>query len=313
MYRITPQLYISPYIYASSDQTLCEYRITHIVNLAAEHPNVFPTLYTYLRIPARDTLHERLGPWFHTIASFISRAQSSGGIVLVHCTMGISRSATGVLAALMLNERMRLSTAFAMLKAAKPNVEPNRAFMRELRALDVDLFGEWSSMKLTPWDDVRAPAKVGEWREEVAVLLAIAAMGEEVTETDMVGEVKIVHGEWRERVRGCVEMVVGDKGLVSVEDQLMALLSKGLESYGGRNMKDVRARKAFGSLVKGLTGTVLETNDELSRALQKMSESEDWTELKLDVPVAELWLKALLHELKMGTEENLRLQQIDNQ
>lgn len=62
------------------------------------------------------------------------------GKVLVHCHVGVSRSATLVLAYLMLKQNLTLVEAICAVKENR-GVIPNRGFLRQLIRLDGQLFG----------------------------------------------------------------------------------------------------------------------------------------------------------------------------
>lgn len=69
---------------------------------------------------------------------------SSPAKVLVHCVVGVSRSATLVLAYLML--RQQLSLRQAVLAVSQHRwIFPNRGFLRQLRQLDQQLRGAGQS------------------------------------------------------------------------------------------------------------------------------------------------------------------------
>lgn len=63
------------------------------------------------------------------------------GKVLVHCHVGVSRSATLVLAYLMLKQNLTLVEAICAVKESR-GVIPNRGFLRQLIKLDEQLFGK---------------------------------------------------------------------------------------------------------------------------------------------------------------------------
>lgn len=66
------------------------------------------------------------------------------GKVFVHCAMGLSRSATLVLAYLMIYENMTLVDAIKAVSANR-NISPNNGFLEQLRELDVKLHCQGSS------------------------------------------------------------------------------------------------------------------------------------------------------------------------
>ncbi|KAF2099290.1 phosphatases II [Rhizodiscina lignyota] len=176
MSRISNEMYISGYVFASNLTLLHIYGITHIINLTLEHPNYHPSYFMYLRVPAKDDSSERLSPRFRQIAGFVRAAKASNGRILFHCSFGVSRSATAVLATLMLNEGMRLEQAWTLLKKAKRDVEPNTTFFNELRWLEKDVFGGCCMAKLTFLDEPR-DSPTDDWREALARILAVSAQG----------------------------------------------------------------------------------------------------------------------------------------
>ena len=60
------------------------------------------------------------------------------GRVFVHCLMGVSRSATLVLAFLMIAEGLRLQEAVAAVRPHR-DICPNPGFLQQLRSLDMTL------------------------------------------------------------------------------------------------------------------------------------------------------------------------------
>ena len=70
------------------------------------------------------------------VAAFINGAVTGGGVCLVHCAAGISRSATAVLAYLVLHTRLSLREALGVVICARRPVWPNDGFMRVLIALE---------------------------------------------------------------------------------------------------------------------------------------------------------------------------------
>jgi len=69
--------------------------------------------------------------WNHTWR-FIAEAKKSGGKCLVHCRMGISRSAATVCAYLMKEKDFSKAEAIDYVKARRPIICPNPGFQRQL-------------------------------------------------------------------------------------------------------------------------------------------------------------------------------------
>lgn len=71
---------------------------------------------------------------------FIDESQLRGEGCLVHCFAGLSRSATTVIAYLMIRKRMRLDDAYLLAKKGRPAIFPNKGFLDQLVRLDSKLF-----------------------------------------------------------------------------------------------------------------------------------------------------------------------------
>eukprot|EP00760_Papus_ankaliazontas_P025360 PhM_4_TR2667/c0_g1_i1/m.71706 len=84
-----------------------------------------------------------------TVVNTIERTRRSGRRVVVHCFAGVSRSATCVIAYLMLSEGISLESAVAQVKEARPCICPNEGFKRQLRELEADI----NSGKIKMGDD----------------------------------------------------------------------------------------------------------------------------------------------------------------
>ncbi|XP_029371945.1 dual specificity protein phosphatase 26 [Echeneis naucrates] len=138
--EVWPRLYIGDQEIASDRRELAKLGITHILNCAqskwrggAEHyagMNI-----TYHGIEAHDSPTFDMSINFYPAAEFIHKALMSGGKVLVHCTVGVSRSATLVLAYLMIRHNLTLVEAIKKVKDHR-GVIPNRGFLRQLSGLD---------------------------------------------------------------------------------------------------------------------------------------------------------------------------------
>jgi hypothetical protein len=280
MSEVTPHLYISDHTIARSIDHLRQIGITHIINLCAEYSNFLPNSFEYLRIPAKDNLQERLYPAFPVIARFAKQAADEKGRCLIHCQQGVSRSSTGALACLIINDRHNLDTALAMVKHQHSIAEPNATFLRELRRLECAKFGRWTSGQLFPWDNCEEP--VLDWAESITVVLANA----ERRSLNVDEELGVID-EWFS-----TGLEAGDDGL---EERVYAALIIGLKCTGGHHGKASQTLKDL--LKQMLLDTKRCSVKRFKTQLQNLVTSENSEALLLDIPDARSWLHIYISEI----------------
>ncbi|KAK3888921.1 hypothetical protein Pcinc_007051 [Petrolisthes cinctipes] len=139
-----PGLYIGDIGAAKNKEFLKKVGITHVLNTA--QGNKFAMVDTeadyykdvgiqYLGLKLLDIATANIAQYFEDGARFIEDALSSGGKVLVHCFMGISRSATISCAFLMLHRNMNAIEAITSLRKNRA-IYPNDGFLSQLADLD---------------------------------------------------------------------------------------------------------------------------------------------------------------------------------
>ncbi|KAI0272300.1 protein-tyrosine phosphatase-like protein, partial [Gloeopeniophorella convolvens] len=133
--EVLPRLYLTDLSSASNEAQLRELGITHVISIIEWLPD-FPESYPLqkLHIPLFDSADANILEHLPTTTSFIqdALAESSDNRVLVHCFMGVSRSATVVCAYLMAAQGMTPHEALAAVKAKRSIVSPNTGFLRQL-------------------------------------------------------------------------------------------------------------------------------------------------------------------------------------
>ncbi|XP_038143174.1 dual specificity protein phosphatase 26-like [Cyprinodon tularosa] len=144
--EVWPRLYIGDQLSAENQADLSKHRFTHVLNAAHSKRRGQPGIYeglkiNYMGIEAHDSCNYDMSTNFQAAADFIHRGLNAGGKVLVHCHVGVSRSATLVLAYLMLKQKLTLVEAICAVKDNR-GVIPNRGFLRQLIQLDKQLFGK---------------------------------------------------------------------------------------------------------------------------------------------------------------------------
>ncbi|CAI2372035.1 unnamed protein product [Moneuplotes crassus] len=152
MNYIIEGLYLGNISAASDLKYLQKHGITHIVRvIKGDFGKVFMDNYgsksaiKYKIIQVNDLPSENIQKYFESAYEFIDTAlQSNKGTtinkVLVHCQVGMSRSATIVISYLMRKfPDMTLTKAFRFVKSKRPIVNPNEGFIRQLKAYQSSL------------------------------------------------------------------------------------------------------------------------------------------------------------------------------
>ncbi|KAG6794622.1 dual specificity protein phosphatase 3 [Apis mellifera caucasica] len=142
--EVYPRIYIGDAVTAKNKKYLKMLGITHLLNAAEgkrfgfvnTNKNYYSDItIKYLGLPLIDLCSTDISKYFFTIADFIDEAISSGGKVFVHCMLGISRSATCVLAYLMIKKEMLATDAIRTVRKNR-FIQPNNGFLNQLATLD---------------------------------------------------------------------------------------------------------------------------------------------------------------------------------
>ncbi|KAI0921631.1 hypothetical protein AcW1_004450 [Taiwanofungus camphoratus] len=131
---IEGRLFLGTLDAAVSPRTLSDRRITHIVSVGTEPiPADNPASgFRHLRIPIEDVDYADLLIHLPRACQFIHQALSTGGNVLVHCVMGLSRSAAVVTAYLMFSRRINAAAAMAEVRGNREQIWINPGFQEQL-------------------------------------------------------------------------------------------------------------------------------------------------------------------------------------
>jgi protein-tyrosine phosphatase len=127
-------LYIGSRASAAKSETFTIFNVEAILNVSdnvpfyftkEEEQFIFGKEIQKLRIPVQDSAEEDLAQFFQQATDFIQVNLEKGKSVLVHCSMGISRSASIVIAYLIRFDKMSLNEAYRHLKLARDCICPN--------------------------------------------------------------------------------------------------------------------------------------------------------------------------------------------
>lgn len=144
---------------AQNFDRLKEHGITHILNCTPDLSCFWGDKYTYMRMEILDLPSQNIRKHFDQAIEFIGKcsfslfipshilfiiddALRSNGNVLVHCSAGISRSPTLVLAYMMKKNCWTLEEAFDKMRQLRCIVDPNVSFIVQLK--------EWEKYVRTP-------------------------------------------------------------------------------------------------------------------------------------------------------------------
>lgn len=146
--EVYPRLYIGDVESARNKQYLRLIGITHVLNTAeGTRFGQVDTGHSYYRdmsgvrymgFPLVDQPSTDISRYFYIASKFIENGINSGGKVLVHCMMGMSRSATCVLAYLMIARKMSAAEAIRTVRMHR-DIRPNEGFLQQLADLDNEL------------------------------------------------------------------------------------------------------------------------------------------------------------------------------
>nr|XP_004667937.1 protein phosphatase Slingshot homolog 2 [Jaculus jaculus] len=117
---------------ASNLEDLQNRGVRYILNVTREIDNFFPGVFEYHNIRVYDEEATDLLAYWNDTYKFISKAKKHGSKCLVHCKMGVSRSASTVIAYAMKEYGWNLDRAYDYVKERRTVTKPNPSFMRQL-------------------------------------------------------------------------------------------------------------------------------------------------------------------------------------
>lgn len=130
--EIFEHVYLGSEWNASNLEELQNSGVQYILNVTREIDNFFPGLFEYHNIRVYDEEATDLLAYWNDTYKFISRAKKAGAKCLVHCKMGVSRSASTVIAYAMKEYGWNMEQAFEYVKERRAVTKPNPSFMRQL-------------------------------------------------------------------------------------------------------------------------------------------------------------------------------------
>ena len=279
-HQITPNLYLACAKTARSRYFLDSNNIYGIINVTTNEPSAYPESYDYLRVIINDQPTEKIHLFFGDVVEFIRRHHSLGHSVLVHCQMGISRSATLVIAYLMIDGHKTLGEAFQQVKSVRQQIDPNDGFIKQLRELERSLFGRTMTLKRITSSDLSIDDSPDVVMTHVITVLedfVVACADDASLQTLAMLKDQLLR--------------LADK---IKRDHVMDLLSHGicqcLRMFGDDDPLDQEARIG---LQQALSALCTLYNVDINDCLDNLTNTEDWKDLCLKVPLANRWINNL--------------------
>ncbi|XP_037631152.1 protein phosphatase Slingshot homolog 2 isoform X1 [Sebastes umbrosus] len=130
--EIFEHVYLGSEWNASNLDELQNSGVHYILNVTREIDNFFPGTFEYHNIRVYDEEATNLLEYWNETFKFITKAKKAGAKCLVHCKMGVSRSASTVIAYAMKEYGWDLDTAFDYVKEKRAVTKPNPSFMKQL-------------------------------------------------------------------------------------------------------------------------------------------------------------------------------------
>lgn len=161
---IIDDLYLGSEWNASNYEELKERNVGYILNVSNEIDNFFPADFKYMNVRVEDREDAQLIREWDKTYKFICTAMENKKACLVHCKMGISRSAATVIAFLMKKNKWNLNEAFECVRKKRTCVRPNAGFMEQLRVYEGIL--KASQVKKKLFEAVTPPCQEGQDRRQ---------------------------------------------------------------------------------------------------------------------------------------------------
>ncbi|XP_036820862.1 protein phosphatase Slingshot homolog 2 isoform X2 [Oncorhynchus mykiss] len=130
--EIFDHVYLGSEWNASNLEELQTSGVRYILNVTREIDNFFPGVFEYHNIRVYDEEATNLLEYWNDTYKFITKARKAGAKCLVHCKMGVSRSASTVIAYAMKEYGWDLERAFDYVKERRGVTKPNPSFMKQL-------------------------------------------------------------------------------------------------------------------------------------------------------------------------------------
>jgi protein-tyrosine phosphatase len=132
--QIFKWMYLGTFETACNPSDLRRLKINYVLNCAYDCKNTnLSKGVTELHLKVKDDIDFEIFDYFEQANKFINNVRNHGGVILVHCKLGVSRSPSFVAAYLMKYFNFSLDSALKFIRKSRPQVKPNEGFMNYLQ------------------------------------------------------------------------------------------------------------------------------------------------------------------------------------
>ena len=143
MTKIVDRIYLGNYMNAESEHFIINNNIGLVINMAKElNKPEWTTLKRhnqepiYVKFPLEDLPSQNIIPVVFDVVALMEKfLQTSKKNILIHCRAGISRSASMVIAYLMMKTGMSYLQVYEFVRGKRPIVNPNPRFVKQLEKM----------------------------------------------------------------------------------------------------------------------------------------------------------------------------------
>lgn len=105
-----------------------ERKITHVLICAYEHNPAFPNDFSYKKFNIADEATYDIKQYFKEAFEWIENNLKNEGRVLLHCSLGASRSASFAIGYRMYSLNEKYEESLKYVRSIRGNIRPNTAF-----------------------------------------------------------------------------------------------------------------------------------------------------------------------------------------
>jgi len=129
-------VYLSSFLGAKNLDIMKDLNIAYVLVAASKLPMRFKGEVDYLQLEVADWPGEDILSHFDDACHFMKEAVEQNRNVLVHCSAGVSRSASCVIAYIMKEHNVNFYHARKLVRTNRGCIKPNRGFVRQLLLWD---------------------------------------------------------------------------------------------------------------------------------------------------------------------------------